>query len=695
VGGVSAAWFGYQLMQPSSQVSSPAPDQTINLATTQTGFYALSTRDLGISDWSAQAVALTDQGEAVPYLLDGPQLIFFAFAQTSKYSSKRVYQLHLGQHAEGKEMGFARFDGLPNAGSPSHATVNRLIRLEENHRYVSTARQDEESSTWFWERIHVSGLFETEVIFHHVGDGSATVTADLFGVSHDIKVDLDHDLDFMVNGKNLGQIVWDGNHHFSTDLELPPQSLQSGSNLIQLDNRPEGAAFVDISELDSLEFRYNSVPILVDGQIHFKTAAGAVELSGFSGQPYIIAFDSQNQALLADIATAKWGRITVDFPTSATVYASDPFGLQKPEILNKISSNSLQRSHLQTDLLIITNQELSASLQTFKAAREAQGLSVSIATVETIYDQYGFGQPSPFAIQTFLKDAAENWPKPAPTYLLLVGGTTYDYKNYLSSERENKVPSMLIEVSHSGETVSDTRLADIDQDGRADFAVGRWPVNSTAELEAVIQRTLAYEKNIPGDQILATADQTAAEFSSTSDRLLQTTGLESQNLNRIYNADTSTITNAWNEGNWLVTYVGHGSLDLWGSDGLIRGNMVENLQNPLGIAQPIVLQFTCLTGYFAHPEESSLSEKMLLQENGPVLIVSATSLTYSSSQEPFARGMLHGLQDPALSRIGDVLYQAQAGLDISNPAVREVYDTFTLFGDPSAKIARPAAAVSK
>jgi hypothetical protein len=81
---------------------------------------------------------------------------------------------------------------------------------------------------------------------------------------------------------------------------------------------------------------------------------------------------------------------------------------------------------------------------------------------------------------------------------------------------------------------------------------------------------------------------------------------------------------------------------------------------------------------------------MLLHEEGPVLVISATSLTLSSSQEPFGRELLNALIDPEVQRIGDALVRAKSVLDTEqNEELREVSDTFTLLGDPSALIRRP------
>ena len=138
----------------------------------------------------------------------------------------------------------------------------------------------------------------------------------------------------------------------------------------------------------------------------------------------------------------------------------------------------------------------------------------------------------------------------------------------------------------------------------------------------------------------------------------------------------------------MVSYVGHGSLNLWGKDNVFNADGVAGLQSN-GTAPPIVLQFTCLTGFFAHPTEVSLSERMLTSPDGPVLLIAATSLTLSAYQRPFALSLLNHLQDPAMTRMGDVLQAAKLELPVADLGVREISDTFGLLGDPTAKIVRP------
>lgn len=146
------------------------------------------------------------------------------------------------------------------------------------------------------------------------------------------------------------------------------------------------------------------------------------------------------------------------------------------------------------------------------------------------------------------------------------------------------------------------------------------------------------------------------------------------------------VTQEINNGAWLTTYIGHGSISQWGKNDVFTMEAVPNLNTT---TPPIVLQLTCLTGLFSHPEQTSLTEAMLTTPNGPVILIAATSLTLSNNQETFANAFLNALQDPATARIGDAFQTGKLTLDVNNAGLREIADTFSLFADPSTRIVRP------
>jgi hypothetical protein len=499
---------------------------------------------------------------------------------------------------------------------------------------------------------------------------------------------MDHDFDLIVNGQMVTTIRWDGETSHTGEVELPGGLLRTGSNQIVLDNAVTGASFLDIMELNWLELDYAAPATAVNDRLQFSPAnTETITLDGFSGRPLLfdISQPAAPQQLTDWLYENNQAQVTA---VGNEILAVGPRGFVSPHAVTPLRQSEWRNTQNQADLIIITTDELAPALAPLIAAREEQELTVALVPIAEIYDGFGYGTASPESIQQFVAYAYENWQQPSPRYLFLVGDATTDYHNYLGQAPRNHIPSLLVPVQYSGETVSDSRLADVDGDLKPDLAVGRWPVDSAKDVAGLVERTLAYEGGTAVNQTLFAADGTEARFAAIADRLGSESGLSVENRTILDGALASDVIAAWNEGAWLTTYIGHGSVERWGKEDVFFPEAVADLN---AATPPIVLQLTCLTGLFAHPSLQSLSETMLLHEQGPVLLVGATSLTLSNHQEPFALSLLQALQDPSNERMGDAFQQAKQSLMVGeNEGLREVSDTFALFGDPSARIVRPA-----
>ena len=136
---------------------------------------------------------------------------------------------------------------------------------------------------------------------------------------------------------------------------------------------------------------------------------------------------------------------------------------------------------------------------TARPTSTASGLSVITAKVEDVYDEFNYGIFNPQAIRDFLSHAYDNW-SPAPSYVLLLGDATYDFKDNLGKGIANAVPSQLVETPSYGETASDYYFVAVDgSDVLPDMFIGRLPVASAAEAATVVQKIINYEESpVPG-----------------------------------------------------------------------------------------------------------------------------------------------------------------------------------------------------
>lgn len=675
----------------------PAPTgevQSLKIAVRETGLYRLKASDLQRAGLSAAALEagnlhLSQAGEEVPFHLEGKDLLFYGLRSDDRYTPDRVYILSVGEPGPRIALQAAAPDNTKRL-----ATVQRTITLEQNLEYVSEAIEADPSiAPWFWQTFGFGQNDPLEFELEGVVDAPAHLQARFYGVSHNPSVEPDHHLQLTVNGAAPAEISWEGQTYYTATLTLSPGSLTSGANSIAIQSVT--GEYLDISKLDYLRITYDAEPRASENYISFNSDAGNLFLEGFQEQPLLFDVTDAGAPLLLTDFVHEAGVAQVALRKQGAYVAAATAGFLQAHNIAPLLTSRLTETDRQADLLIITTRELAPALEPLVEAREAEGLTVALAPVEEIYDAFGHGSNSPESINRFIKHTYQEWQAPAPQYVLLVGDATTDYWGYLESQPEgriappaNIVPSFLVPVSFGGETISDARLADVEGDERPELAVGRWPVATIAEVRDLVQRTLDYERRAAPPGALFAVDGSSREFERVSENVINGSGLAPEQVHLLVGPAPAELAASWQEGHWLVAYAGHGSLQLWSQEAMLSPENVAELFSD-GSA-PILVQLTCLTGLFAHPEIPSLSERMLSDPGGPPLIVAATSLTLSVHQEPFAIRLLEALQDTQVERIGDALQIAKDSLEVERIGLREISDTFVLLGDPSAKIVRPS-----
>ena len=303
--------------------------------------------------------------------------------------------------------------------------------------------------------------------------------------------------------------------------------------------------------------------------------------------------------------------------------------------------------------------------------------------MDDVYDEFSFGQKSPQAIKDFLSYAASSW-KVAPRYGLLAGDASLDPRNYLGQGDFDLVPTRLIDTAFM-ETGSDDSMADFNNDGLADMAIGRLPVRSIADAAAIISKILAYERSSESEGVLLVSDiGDTYDFEDASTRLRALippdVRVERIDRGRMDAAEAKAmLLEILNRGPKVVNYTGHGSVDLWRGN-LLTADDVRELTN--GQNLPLFITMTCLNGYHLDPTLDSLAEVLLRAEGGGAVAVWASSgMTLPDGQALMNQEMYRNIFTGRSTTLGEATAKAKAA--VSDLDVRR---TWILFGDPSGRI---------
>jgi Peptidase family C25 len=335
--------------------------------------------------------------------------------------------------------------------------------------------------------------------------------------------------------------------------------------------------------------------------------------------------------------------------------------------------------------VMISPADFSAGLQSLVRLRESQGKSVAVVSIEDIYDEFNFGERSPYAIRDFLQNAIAVW-RQKPAYLLLVGDASIDPRDYLGLGFFDFVPTALVPTAEMM-TASDDWFSDFNNTGFAQIETGRIPARSEAGVQLVVSKIVNYETNADSGswtkQAVLVADPNDDSGSFTDQaQTLQTLLPSSIAATDIFlaNLDPTTaqqdVLNSLNSGALFVNFNGHGSVEVWSTDNLMDDTIAGSLSN--GSHLPVFFIMNCLNGYFQDVYTESLAEALLFSPNGGAVAVWASSgLTSPGPQFQMDQTAVQTLFSSPGMTLGDAIKVAKQGITDS-----DVRRTFLLFGDP-------------
>jgi hypothetical protein len=627
-----------------------------------------------------QSLQLYTDGVEVPMKVNSDSIEFYGFGLNTPSTSTRQYWLIPGT-SPGRRINSQTLNtGVVNGASTSYQYV---VERKERLVYFSALLNGDVEN--FFGRVIASTPVEQSLSVPHPKGGAvepAQLEVALQGLTRSA-----HAVKVLINGTEAGVVSFTGITHQAKQFPLANGMLQAGYNTISLQSL-NGST--DVSLMDYARLTYART-YQADGDYLQFTVDGGARVSGFSVPGVkLLDISNPNAVSLYNPVTqpaADGYAFSVQTPEPRTFLAITEQGVGQVAAITRNQPSNWKVKTQGADLVVIAHGDFRNSVEPLAQLRRSEGLTVAVVDVEDLYDEFSYGAHSPQAIRDFLQFAHANWVR-APRFVLLVGDGSYDPRNYLSNGETDLVPARLIDTA-ALETVSDDWFVDFKNDGMVEIAIGRLPARTAAEAETMISKIVNYSPSNAVQSAVMVADKMDAKtnfnFEAASEELAgmlpATIGVQKifrgDNANQVVHDQ---IMNGINQGPLLVSFLGHGSIEVWTGGPILSTTDAAQLNN--GPRLPVFLMMTCLNGYYQNPARESLAESLLRTASGGAVAVWASSgSTEPQPQMEASRLLYQQLFGGNPVTLGEAMRKAK----LANEDM-DVRRTWILLGDPSMRI---------
>ncbi|HTX19451.1 MAG TPA: C25 family cysteine peptidase [Bacteroidota bacterium] len=405
-------------------------------------------------------------------------------------------------------------------------------------------------------------------------------------------------------------------------------------------------------------------------------------------------------------STAPFTLTFSDTVDAGTQYCIIPQSRAYTPLVKKVKTFAgLRATTSQTDYIAITNSKFYPEAQQYvQTVGSLKHLATRLVNVDDIDDEFGYGYPTPDAVHLYVRSAFR-WQPPMPSFLVLLGDASYDYKYYEGdSTAVNYVPSVGYPVSDVAYALADTIT------GLPQMNVGRIPVKNVGELSQYRSVYSSYvsspyddwnkrflffsggDPTVPGeidllksvqDQIIATVASPAPVGGITT-QFYKTINPQSD----FGPLSPQAVADAISSGGVFISYIGHSGTQTWDNS---IGDPLQ-LKNSRG-RYSLITDFGCSTGKFAEPLITSFSEEFIVGSSASsVDYIGNSSLGFESIATSLPPRFYSAMLQDTILRVGEThliakLRQIAAeGLTTVNSIM--LYNN-TLIGDPTVDLAVP------
>lgn len=654
-----------------------------------------------------QAVALWTSAATAPLQADDV-LLFYGQAATDRYGPRNVYWLAADG---GACLRMAERDAAPTQAAPVATWWPATLHAEQDRApsgYWQNPPGGAAQDHWYW-TAPLNAPAQADLPFDLPAftpdAGAMTLRVALAGRTDVIGPLPDHHTRILLNGQLLADAYWDGQIQLVHTAVFTPALVAMGVNTVTVIAVGDTGAAVDSVYANWIEADYAARYVASGDRLEFGAAQAGengFRVGGFSAaevEVYDIT-DPRRPVRLRNVAGEADGfgfavRFEDQSPANARYLALTPAARLRPGAIWPAARSDLRDAANAADMLIVVYDDWLAEVEPLVTRRWAQGLRVRAVGIGEVYDLFGWGRETPQALRDFLAYAYRSWQTP-PAYLLLVGDANLDYRDRFGTGRPNFVPTFIFDAADVGETASDAWFVQLaGDDPIPELAIGRLPAVSAADARAMIAKLLNYETAAGGlwqSRALFVADAVATHQSVAESWLAQLpAGYLSQ---RVFASTyppgnpTTDIVTAINRGAGLVSYIGHGNIDRWGTwrgGRLFDVTTIGQLTNAGRL--PFVATANCLNGFFVHPyTDATIAEALLRKpDGGAVAVWSSSSLGTAADQSRLFAALLTELTADPAPALGHAIMAATAAAARGGVSA-ELLSSYILFGDPALRL---------
>jgi len=643
-------------------------------------------------------LALINRGAPVPVRVEsvdrlfgpGSSIEFYGEAIDSQYTRTNAYDLVVDSARRVSIGVFRTANKL--SGTPAASYVETVV-VDRNRAYGTTSSIDD---PWYDLRMLVyrsPGSWSVPITVENLATGASTLKFKAWGDTN-WPAAPDHHLKAAFNGAPLVDHIFDGLAAFQPEVAMESGVLREGANTLSLMMPGDTGVDYDLINFDSLELRYPRAFVARGGSLSFAAADRLFRVSSLTSANVVVYrfVDGKPPVRYDKVAAVAQpdGTYTATFEGSTEmaryeVLSAAPTGPADVKPLGAPSNIAATA----TDYLVIAHPNFIGGVQPLVDHHRARGLRVKVVDVRDVYDAYSHGIFDPLGIKAYVKDAKANGVR----FVLLVGGDTYDYFNFANPGAMSFIPTL---YARTDEIVNhapvDPQFADVDDDGVPDVAIGRFPVRTTAELDTVVAKTLAYANKTYGQTAVFAADirDPRVDFSADSDSFIAQLS-DGWSVERAYiddvglSAARARLLAKLNEGVALTSYIGHSSYSIWTFSGLFRSADAATLTNA---GRPtVVTQWGCWNTYFVSPAYNTLGHAFMVSgDRGAAAVLGASTLTEARSEELLGEQMMPRLTAPGAT-LGEAVLAAKQAMAVKHPHRADVLLGWTVLGDPALQVA--------